>query len=97
MTGEYPDGKEFVNRGIYLEVVKNERIVFTDAYIQAWETSEKAFVTAILTFEDLDDKIKYTGRVLHWSVAGRQSHEEMGGHQVWWQTTDRLVALVCSL
>src|SRR5215469_3833001 len=27
-----PTGNEFANRGIYLEVVENERLVFTDAY-----------------------------------------------------------------
>ena len=27
-----PDGNEFPNRGVYLEVVANERLVFTDAY-----------------------------------------------------------------
>src|SRR5262245_5058363 len=32
-----PDGKEFPTRGVYLDVVQNERLVFTDAYHQAWE------------------------------------------------------------
>jgi len=36
-----PDGTEFPNRGVYLEVVKNERLVFTDAFTKAWEPSEK--------------------------------------------------------
>jgi uncharacterized protein YndB with AHSA1/START domain len=30
-----PDGNEFPNRGVYLEVVRNERLVFTDAYTKA--------------------------------------------------------------
>src|SRR6185369_4098644 len=30
-----PDGNEFPNRGVYLEVVKNERLVSTDAYVKA--------------------------------------------------------------
>src|SRR6478672_6076354 len=45
-----PDGKEFPNRGVYLEVVENERLVFTDAYTKAWEPSEKPFMTVVLTF-----------------------------------------------
>src|SRR5580698_11396384 len=40
-----PDGNEFPNRGVYLEVVENERIVFTNAYVKAWEPSDKAFMT----------------------------------------------------
>src|SRR5438128_9260915 len=30
-----PDGNDMPNRGIYLEVVENERLVFTDAYTKA--------------------------------------------------------------
>src|SRR5580698_105611 len=32
-----PDGAEFPNRGVYLDVVENERLVFTNAYTEAWE------------------------------------------------------------
>src|SRR6266850_4554235 len=66
-----PDGNEFPNRGVYLEVVKNERLVFTDAYTKAWEPSAKPFMTGVLTFEDLGGKTKYTARVQHWTVADR--------------------------
>jgi uncharacterized protein YndB with AHSA1/START domain len=59
-----PDGKDFPNRGVYLDVVKNERLVFTDAFNKAWEPSEKPFMTVVLTFEDVGgDKTKYTARV----------------------------------
>ena len=73
-----PDGKEFLNRGVYLEVVKNERLVFTDAYVNAWEPSDKPFMTAILTFEDEGGKTKYAARAKHWTVADREQHEKMG-------------------
>lgn len=39
-----PEGQEFPNCGVYLEVVKNERLVITDAYTKAWEPSEKPFM-----------------------------------------------------
>ena len=89
-----PAGNEFPNRGVYLEVVKNERLVFTNAYTKAWEPSEKPFMTVILTFEDEGGKTKYTARVLHWTVADREAHEKMGFHQGWGQCADQLVALV---
>src|SRR5229473_3225694 len=58
-----PDGNEFPNRGVYLEVVENERLVFTDAYTKAWEPSQKPFMTVILTFEDEGGrKTRYTAR-----------------------------------
>ena len=92
-----PDGNEFPNRGVYLEVVKNERLVITDAYTSAWEPSAKPFMTTILTFEDDNGKTKYTARVRHWSVADREAHEKMGFHQGWGQCTDQLAALAARL
>ena len=92
-----PDGNEYPNRGVYLEVVKNEKLVVTDAFVNAWEPSEKPFMTAILTFEDEDGKTRYTARVRHWSVADRQQHEQMGFHQGWGQCADQLEKLAKEL
>jgi uncharacterized protein YndB with AHSA1/START domain len=89
-----PDGTEVPNRGVYLEVVPNERLVFTDAYTKAWEPSEKPFMTVILTFEDDGGQTKYTARVRHWTVADRETHEKMGFHQGWGICADQLAALV---
>lgn len=93
-----PDGNEFANPGIYLEVVPNERLVFTDAYTKAWEPSEKPFFTSILTFEDLGaGKTRYTALARHWTVADREAHEKMGFHEGWGQCTDQLAALVARI
>lgn len=89
-----PDGEEFPNAGVYLEVVPNERLVFTDAYIKAWEPSEKPFMTGVITFEDLgDDNTRYTARVLHWTVADREEHKAMGFYSGWNQCLDQLIEL----
>jgi uncharacterized protein YndB with AHSA1/START domain len=92
-----PDGTEVPNRGVYLEVVKNERLVSTDAYTKAWEPSAKPFMTTILTFEDLGGKTRYTARVRHWTAADYEAHEKMGFHQGWGIATDQLEALVAKL
>jgi uncharacterized protein YndB with AHSA1/START domain len=91
-----PDGSEFPNRGVYLEVVKNRRIVFTDAFSAAWEPSAKPFMTVILTFEDEGGKTRYTALVRHWTVADRQAHEKMGFHEGWGRCADQLIALVAN-
>ena len=92
-----PDGVDMPNRGIYLEVVENERLVFTDAYTKAWEPSEKPFMTVILTFGAEGGKTRYTARVRHWSIADREAHEKRGFHEGWGQCADQLVALVAKL
>jgi uncharacterized protein YndB with AHSA1/START domain len=89
-----PEGQEMPNRGVYLDVVENERLVFTDAYTHAWEPSQKPFMTVVLTFEDEDGKTRYTARVRHWMEADREAHEAMGFHEGWGRCADQLAALV---
>jgi uncharacterized protein YndB with AHSA1/START domain len=92
-----PDGKDIPCPGVYLEVVPNERLVFTDAFTKAWEPSQKPFMTVILTFEDQAGKTKYTARVRHWTIADREAHEKMGFHQGWPICTEQLAELVAKI
>jgi uncharacterized protein YndB with AHSA1/START domain len=89
-----PDGQEMPNRGVYLEVAPNEKLVFTDAFVEAWVPSAKPFMTVILTFDDEDGKTRYTARVRHWTAEDKLTHETMGFHQGWGLCTDQLEALV---
>ncbi len=92
-----PDGTQMPNRGVYLEVVRNERIVFTDAYTTAWQPSAKPFFTGVLTFEDEDGKTRYTARARHWTVEDCIAHENMGFHKGWDIATDQLAELASTL
>jgi uncharacterized protein YndB with AHSA1/START domain len=92
-----PDGQEMPNRGLYLDVVPNERLVFTDAFTEAWQPSAKPFMTVILTFEPQGAETLYTARVRHWTVEDREAHEKMGFHQGWGICTDQLAALAATL
>lgn len=89
-----PDGEEHPNRGVYLEVVPDRKLVFTDAYVRAWEPSPKPFMTGILTFEPQNGKTLYTARVLHWSEEDRARHEAMGFHEGWGKATDQMEAML---
>lgn len=98
VTMRGPDGPEIVNRAVYLEVVPNRRLVLTDAYVRAWQPSEKPFVTIELTFDDLGGgRTRYTAACHHWSVADRETHEGMGFHAGWNVATDQLAALAATL
>ena len=93
-----PDGKDYPNPGVFLEVVENEKLVFTDAFTEAWQPSEKPFMLAIVTFEDAGEgKTRYTARARHWTVADREAHEKMGFHEGWGQCADQLAALAAKL
>ncbi len=92
-----PDGTEMPNRGVYLEVVPERRLVFTDAFVRAWEPSEKPFMTGILTFDDAEGGTLYTAVVRHWTEADREAHEKMGFHEGWGIATSQLEALAATL
>lgn len=92
-----PEGDKMPMHGVYLEVVPGERLVFTDAYTQAWLPSEKPFMTATITLADEGVKTRYTARVRHWTVADREAHEKMGFHEGWGIAADQLEALARSL
>jgi uncharacterized protein YndB with AHSA1/START domain len=92
-----PEGQEFPYRGVYLDVVKNERLVYTDAFTKAWEPSEKAHMVVTITFDPQGEKTRYVARVQHWSVADRVAHEQMGFHEGWGLCADQLEALAKTL
>lgn len=90
-----PDGQEMPNRGVYLQVIPNRKLVFTDAYAADWAPSSgHPFMTVIVTFEDAGPgQTRYAATVRHWTVADRERHEQMGFHTGWSQCTDQLAAL----
>jgi uncharacterized protein YndB with AHSA1/START domain len=92
-----PEGQDMPNRGQYLEIVPNERIVFTDAYTGDWQPGAKPFMTVILTFEDEGGKTRYTARVRHWSAEDKAAHEKMGFETGWGICAVLLAALAKTL
>jgi uncharacterized protein YndB with AHSA1/START domain len=97
ITMQAPDGTLMPNRGVYLEVVMNERLVFTDAYTSAWVPAAKPFFTCILGFEDEGGRTRYTARARHWTAEDCAAHEKMGFHEGWSIATDQLARLAATL
>ncbi|KKX30208.1 SRPBCC family protein [Rhizobium sp. LC145] len=88
---EGPNGEKAPNHGIYLEIVPNRKLVFTDAFTSAWVPSEKPFMTGIIEFEDLGNgRTKYTATAVHWTEEDKKAHEEMGFHEGWGIVADQL-------
>jgi uncharacterized protein YndB with AHSA1/START domain len=93
-TMRSPEGAEFPNSGCYLEVVPNERLVFTDALGAGYRPSGKGFMTAIITLESVGSGTRYTATVLHADEEARKRHEDMGFRDGWGKALDQLVAHV---
>lgn len=93
-----PNGERFDNLGVYLEIVPQERIVFTDAFFPDWRPSGRPFMAADIRFEDAGNgRTEYKATAMHWSEDAKKEHEEMGFHDGWNKAADQLEALAKTL
>ncbi len=91
-----PEGQEVDGPGCYLEVVENERLVFTDALSAGYRPNSQSFMTAIIEFEDHPEGTRYTARAIHADPDTRNRHKDMGFYEGWGTALDQLVALIKS-
>lgn len=95
-TMRSPEGQEYDNSGCYLEVVKNRRLVWTDALVANYRPALKTYVetfhfTAVLTLEDHPKGTLYRAVGMHKNGEDRQRHLEMGFEVGWGKVLDQLV------
>lgn len=87
------DGNLMDNHGVYLDVVPNEKLVFTDAYTEGWKPAPEPFMTAILLLADAaDGNTTYTAIARHRNSESRKSHEDMGFFDGWGTVAAQLEA-----
>jgi uncharacterized protein YndB with AHSA1/START domain len=91
-----PDGEENDNQGCYLEVVPNERLVWTGALGPGFRPQPGPMpFTAVIELERTPSGgTKYRTIAMHQDPEGRKAHEEMGFHDGWGAAFDQLVALM---
>lgn len=86
------EGKEMENHGVYLEVLPETRLVFTDTYTEGWKPAPDPFMTAILDLaSDGKGGTIYTATARHRSVEKAKAHEQMGFYDGWGTVVDQLV------
>ena len=90
-TMRSPEGQEFPNRGCYLEIVPNERLVFTDTLLPGYRPSPEPFFTAVLQLERQGAGTRYTAIAVHGDADSRKKHEEMGFHDGWGTVVNQMV------
>lgn len=92
-----PEGEEHPGNGCVLEVVPNQRLVFTDTMGPGYRPSAKPFFTAIVTMEPHGRGTRYRALARHGTAATREQHEAMGFHHGWGLALDQLVALMTAI
>lgn len=90
-TMRSPEGQEFPNEGCYLEVVPNERLVFTDTLLPGYRPAPEPFFTAVLQLQKQGSGTRYTAIAIHGNQDTRKKHEEMGFHDGWGTVVEQMV------
>lgn len=87
------DGTVMENRGVYLEVVPGEKLVFTDTYTEGWKPAPDPFMTAILLLADAPEGgTTYTAIARHRSAEAAKTHADMGFFDGWGTVVSQLDA-----
>lgn len=87
------DGNIMANLGVYLEVVPEEKLVFTDAYAEGWKPAPDPFMTAILLFSDAPGgATTYTAIARHRTPETARTHRDMGFFDGWGTVASQLEA-----
>jgi uncharacterized protein YndB with AHSA1/START domain len=91
-----PEGQEFPNVGCYLEVIENEKLVWTAALKPGYRpqnASGTTLFTAVILLEPHETGTKYTAIAIHGDEDGAKKHADMGFRHGWGKALDQLVAL----
>ena len=89
-----PEGDEFDNTGCYLEIVENQRLVWTTALLGDYRPTAEAppfHFTAIVTLRARDGGTDYRVVLMHSDEKGASQHKETGFHDGWGTSFDQLV------
>ena len=94
INGEYryvlrmPDGLEHTQRGVYLEIVRPDRLVYTERHVSSLFQVNEAFVT--VTFAERDGWTRLTSTILYDRIEDRDLYLNLGVEVGAAQTLDRL-------
>lgn len=100
-----PEGQKFPGTSCYLELVKHERITWTNALEPGFRPAKQLetspghecaefLMTATIMLEVHGKGTKYTVLVQHQSVEARIAHANMGFEEGWGTALDQMVAMI---
>lgn len=90
-----PDGVDSMLQGTYREIVRPERVVFTERFSMPGFTSDEYQVTS--TFVELDGRTTLTTTILHKTKANRDGHLNSGIEKGVAPVYDRLAELLATM
>jgi len=99
-----PEGEQFPNLGTYLDVVENQRLVWTNTLQPGFRPASSAiacpgvefFFTAIITLQAEGTGTRYHAHVLHADPDSRKKHDDMGFRDGWSAALDQMIGVINS-
>lgn len=94
---EGPNGEKFDGDGCYLEIVENERLVWTNSLQPGFRPADAPggcgsfFFTAYVLMTPEGNGTRYTAIALHNSEAAATEHRDMGFEDGWGAALDQLI------
>lgn len=90
-----PDGTEYPSDGSFLEVIPEQKLVFTDIFTADWcpVANPGLGFSAILTFAPESGGTRYIARARHRTPDQQKQHSDMGFHDGWGTASAQLDAL----
>lgn len=86
-----PDGGTSDNPGCFLEVVPQQRLVFTSLLLADWRPATPWMpFTAVISMADEGEGTRYVASVMHPDQASRDRHAELGFFDGWNTCIDQL-------
>lgn len=93
-----PEGQDFPSQGVYLELVQDKKIVFTDAFTSGWVPSAKPFFVGQIELKPVaGGKTRYTATAFHWTKEDADAHRQMGFEQGWGICADQCAEVAKTL
>jgi uncharacterized protein YndB with AHSA1/START domain len=100
-----PDGDRVPNAGCFLEIVENQKLVWTSALgpgyrphvLPVGDNCDSFAFTAVISMEDHEGGTKYSALVIHGDAASCTRHAAMGFHEGWGTALTQLVQTVKAL
>ncbi len=99
-TMQSPEGQNYPNKGCYLEVIENRKLVWTNAMLPGFRPCStpasaapgEFLFTAGIVLQAEGQGTRYTAFALHRDEGDRKVHADMGFEHGWGTALDQLVA-----
>jgi uncharacterized protein YndB with AHSA1/START domain len=86
------DGATSPMEGVFLEIIPNRSIVFTDAFTVGW-VPKVPFMIGFFAFTPEGAGTRYLAGARHWDAEAYERHAAMGFEQGWSIVAEQLAAL----